>query len=251
MMLISWKRAPVLLLALLLFGCAATGRIAPPPREEAARPNPAAQIAQWQQDLARDEAGLPGTGFDRGNLLIRLARTCWLIADLSPQENRQTYLDKSKYYAYLLLKEQPGWVDGYYWSSLSLCGIAENCGAGRALRMLPEIVQRLERAAAIDPTYDQAGPHRVLGRIFCLAPAWPISVGDPAKSLEHLRLAVKIAPKNSTNQLFLGEALLQLEKKAEARQALEAVLTCTEHSVWPQGIVEDREKAANLLKKLK
>ncbi len=247
----SCKLLLVILLAFLPASCALKGPAAPAPVAKEALPDPTSQIEQWQRDLARDEASLPGAGFERGNLLIRLARTSWQLVELLPKERQQPYRDKGQHYAQLLMQEQPGWVDGYYWSSMNLCSTAENCGAGNALRMLPEIVQRLERAAAIDPTYDQAGPHRVLGRIFFLAPAWPLSVGDLGKALEHLRLAVKIAPQNSTNQLFLGEALLHLEKKAEARKALEAVLSCTEHAVWPQGVIKDRQKAENLLKKLK
>jgi tetratricopeptide (TPR) repeat protein len=221
-----------------------------PAREQETGSPKAVAISRLRQEFARAEAKLPGAGFERANLLIGLARTSYLLADLSPRETRQVYLDKASYFAELLLKEQPRWVEGYYWSSMSLCGNAEICGAARALKVLPEIVARLEQAAAIDPSYDQAGPHRVLGRIYSEAPAWPFSVGDLNKSLEHLRMAVKIAPNNSTNQLFLGETLLRLEKREEARRALEAVFSCTDHAVWPQGVEHDRRQAEKSLRQL-
>lgn len=248
------SRALVLALALaLLAGACASRRPAnpsPQPDGQTAGGPAASQVSSWQREVAHGESTLPQAGPGRDVLLAQLARTCFLVADLSPRNQRQPYLDKGRYFAELLLKEQPHRVEGYYWSSLNLCGTAEMCGAGRALNMLADIVHRLERAAAIDPSYDQAGPHRVLGRIFFLAPPWPLSVGDAHKALQHLQAAAQIAPNNSTNQLFLGETLLHLGKKEEAQRALRAVLTCTDHAVWPQGVQQDREKAENLLRKL-
>jgi len=239
---------PFLVLSL---GCGGAQPLAVPGTSEPRPPGDvAALLARWQQELAQDELRLPEAGADRPQVLSRLARTCFLLADHLPPERRAVYLDKGRHYAELLRTEAPARVEGYYWSSLSLCGTAEICGAGQALRLLPEIEERLERAAALDPAYDQGGPHRVLGRLYSEAPPWPISVGDLTKSLEHLRLAAQIAPRNSTNQLFLAETCLRLGKTREARQALRAVLSATEHAVWPPGLEKDRRKAQVLLRKL-
>ena len=75
---------------------------------------------------------------------------------------------------------------------------------------IPTIVENLELARAIDQTYDQGGPLRVLGRIRYKAPSWPLSEGDLKQSLNLLRIAAKIAPDNSTNHLYLAETLIQL-----------------------------------------
>lgn len=210
-----------------------------------------AALARWQEELSQGELKLLSGGPDRPQVLARLARTAFLLAEHLPPPRREVYLEKGRHYAELLLTEHPDRVEGYYWSSLTLCGTAKTCGAGRALKMLPEIEARLERAAALDPAYDQAGPHRVLGRLYSEAPPWPISVGDLSKSLDHLRRAVHLAPKTSTNQLFLAETCLRLGRKAEALQALSAVLSATDHPVWPQGLAEDRRKAEILLKEAK
>ncbi|MCL6620722.1 MAG: TRAP transporter TatT component family protein [Syntrophobacterales bacterium] len=207
-----------------------------------------AALARWQEELTQAELRLSAAGPDRPQVLARLARTAFLLAEHLPPPARDVYLEKGRHYAELLLTEQPERVEGYYWSSLNLCGTAKTCGAGRALRMLPEIEARLQRAATLNPAYDQAGPHRVLGRLYSEAPPWPISVGDLSKSLDHLRQAVRLAPKTSTNQLFLAETCLKLGRKAEALQALTQVLSATDHPVWPQGLTEDRRKAEILLK---
>ncbi len=235
-----------LMLLSLPLGCGGS-RLATPPVPEPATES-AGVLARWQEELTRDELTLSSAGPDRPQVLARLAKTAFLLAEHLPPPRREVYLEKGRHYSELLVTEQPERVEGYYWSSLNLCGTAKTCGAGRALRMLPEIEARLERAAALDPAYDQAGPHRVLGRLYSEAPPWPISVGDLSKSLDHLRQAVRLSPKTSTNQLFLAETCLKLGRKAEALQALQAVLTATDHPVWPRGLAEDRRKAGILLK---
>ena len=117
--------------------------------------------------------------------------------------------------------------------------------------MLPRHPKELKAALALDPAYDQAGAHRILGRIYYEAPGPPFSVGDRQKSLEHLTQAVRLAPDNSTNHLSLAETLLKLGKPEEARRELEAVLKATRHAIWPRGVADDRREAQKLLAKLK
>lgn len=244
-----WSLVSLALLCLPL-ACSGTWHLATSPAPEPGT-EPAAALARWQEELSHFELKLLTAGPDRPQVLARLARTAFLLAEHLPPPRREVYLEKGRTYAELLLTEQPERVEGYYWSSLTLCSTAKTCGAGRALRMLPEIEARLERAAALDPSYDQAGPHRVLGRLYSEAPPWPISVGDLNKSLDHLRRAVLLAPKTSTNQLFLAETCLKLGRKEEALRALEAVLAATDHPVWSRGLAEDRRQAEIILKEAK
>ena len=67
-----------------------------------------------------------------------------------------------------------------------MCGLADVGGRLQGFKLLPRIMAELKQSLALDETYDQAGAHRVLGRIYYEAPSWPISVGDSKKSLQHL-----------------------------------------------------------------
>jgi tetratricopeptide (TPR) repeat protein len=147
-----------------------------------------------------------------------------------------------------LIKEQPQRVEGHYWLALNLCGLASVTGAKNGLSLLPSIIDLLEISLILDEAYDQAGAHRVLGRIYFRAPDWPLSVGDRQKSLHHLSRAVKIAPQDSTNHLFLAEILYFLGKIKEAAAELEKVLNGTTHALGPQGLEDDRHKARDLRK---
>jgi tetratricopeptide (TPR) repeat protein len=204
-------------------------------------------MAKALQDLEKFKRDLRQNNGDRSNNLVRVAKLFATLGELAETEERLDYYEKGRDYAEMMVREHPGWADGHYWLAVNLCGVAEVGGAGRALRLLPEIVEHLERAAAIDPTYDQAGAHRILGRIYSEAPAWPLSVGDIFKSLHHLKLAVKIAPENSTNHLFLADTLMHLGKKKEAQAELDKVFKSTKHATWPLGVEQDRREARRLL----
>lgn len=188
---------------------------------------------------------------ENADTLIRLAQACWILGEFAEAGQKLDYYNKGRYYAERLIRENPSCGDGYYWKAVNLCGVAETGGAGRALRLLPEIVENMEKAAEINPAIDQGGPHRVLGRIFCEAPAWPMSVGDIEESLRHLTLAVQIAPDNSTNHLYLAETLLRLEQEKQALAELDKVFQSTQHATWPLGVEEDRQEARRMQAKIK
>jgi tetratricopeptide (TPR) repeat protein len=142
-------------------------------------------------------------------------------------------------------------VAGPYWAALNLCGLADAGGPLQGRKLLPRILEELHRGLALDETFEQAGAHRVLGRIYFEAPRWPLSVGDLEKSRRHLEAAVRLAPGNSTNHLYLAETLLKLNDKARARRELQQVLTATRHAIQPRGLEEDRREARRLLEELK
>jgi tetratricopeptide (TPR) repeat protein len=180
-------------------------------------------------------------------VLAQLCRTCYILGDLSPRKYCEGYYRKGKVYAETLIQEDPNRVEGHYWLALNLCGLAEASGYMVGRRLLPQIMSELERALALDAAYDQAGPHRVLGRIYFQAPAWPMSVGDLQQSLEHLQTAVRLGPDNCTNHLYLAQTLFRLNYRSLARQELELVLKCKQHAVRSQAVEEDHQEARRLL----
>ena len=183
-------------------------------------------------------------------LVARLTRVIFIQGNLAPKSQQERYYREGLTWSERLVKEQPDQVAGHYWKALHLCGLADVGGSVQGFKLLPRIFEELKSAVAMDATYDQAGPHRVLGRIYFEAPGWPMSVGDNKKSLEHLKAAVRLAPDNSTNHLYLAEILLRLKESAQARQELERVLTATRHATQPQGLKEDQQEARKLLAKL-
>ncbi len=95
-------------------------------------------------------------------------------------------------------------------------------GVGDKVRRYSEIL------IALDERYEDAGGHRILGRLHTLAPKVPFFTGwvDREKAVSELRKAVALGPDNWDNPLFLAEALLEHQpaKAAEAREILRRLL---------------------------
>jgi len=213
--------------------------------------SPALDMSQAARALSLFEGALATAGGPRESVLAHLGRTCFVLGQLAPKPQTMGYYGKGQAYAETLIREAPQRVEGHYWLAMNLCGQADEGGNLLGHRLLPRILEELQRAVALDETYDQAGAHRVLGRIYYEAPGWPLSVGDMQKSLQHLKAAVRLAPATSTNHLYLAQTLLRLKENPAAAQELEQVLTSTRYAVKPQDLEEDRQEARRLLAELK
>jgi tetratricopeptide (TPR) repeat protein len=239
----------LLILALAWFSGSCAVHRAAVPEAKAPEEQPECSIPLLQDELARLENELKEPGEGREQDLMRVSRLSFLLGELSPKEEKSRYFEKGQHYSEILIKEKPDGPEGHYWLAMNLCGLAEQGGARRGLKMIPEIVEELEKVIKENPAYDQAGPHRVLGRIYFECPAWPLSVGNIPQSYSHLSAAVALAPENSTNHLFLAETLFKLGKTEEARKELQMVLNGTRNSLCLKFLEEDRQTAQRLLQK--
>jgi hypothetical protein len=198
------------------------------------------------QALAMYESLLPASGPQRFSLLARLARVNFFLGDIADKGQRSLYYEQGRQQAQTILAENPQKVEGHYWLGLNLAGLAD-VNRMQGMRLLPQILAELERAAAIEPGYDQAGAYRVLGRIYYQAPGRPLSVGDVNKSLDLLTRATTLAPANSTNHLYLAETLLKLGRQDQAGQELRQVLTASQNADGPRGLAADQRRAKEIL----
>jgi tetratricopeptide (TPR) repeat protein len=209
--------------------------------------SPALSMTQAARALSLYQGLLSTAGSDRAVVLARLGRTCFVLGQLAPDSQRMAYYQKGQPYAETLISEEPNRVEGHYWLAMNLCGQADAGGKLLGRKLLPRIMEELERAVALDAAFEQAGAHRVLGRIYYEAPGWPLSVGDLKKSRQHLQAAVRLSPGTSTNHLYLAQTLLRLQEAGLARQELDQVLKSTRGAFTPQDLEEDRQEARRLL----
>jgi tetratricopeptide (TPR) repeat protein len=235
--------------ALLLFSAASLPAASPPDKiaqADALLASPDLDFSKAQQALALYEDLLQGTP----RLYARLARACFVLGDLAPVKERAGYYERGLVFSKKVLAQEPNGVEGHYWKAMNLSGLADVGTEMQGFRLLPKIMAELKKALDLDETYDQAGAHRVMGRIYFQAPGWPISVGDRKKSLQHLEAAVRLAPGNSTNHLYLAETLVSLGEKARAQEELEKTLEAKHNAISPQDLEEDHREAKRLLAKM-
>jgi tetratricopeptide (TPR) repeat protein len=225
--------------------------------QAAGEPDKMAQADAWlaspnldfpkaQQAMALYEGLLQGNPA----LLTRLARACFILGDMAPVKERGHYYEKGLDYADRLLAQEPNGVAGHYWKAMNLSGLADVGTQIQGFKLLPKIMDELKLVLALDETYDDAGAHRVIGRIYFEAPSWPISVGDKKKSLANLTTAVRLAPNHSTNHLYLAETMLAMGQTDQVREELKKVLTDGLHALTPKDLQEDRQEAQRLLKEM-
>jgi tetratricopeptide (TPR) repeat protein len=213
--------------------------------------SPTLDMSQAARALSLYQGAL-GTGeAPRAAILARLAQTCFVLGQMGGKTQSLEYYRQGQSYAETLMREEPNRVEGHYWLALNLCGQADVGGNLLGRKLLPRILEELQRSLVLDETYDQGGAHRVLGRIYYEAPGWPLSVGDMQKSLRHLKAAVRLGPGISTNHLYLAETLLRLGDNSAAAQELAQVLKSTRAAVKPQDLEDDRGEARRLLAEIK
>jgi tetratricopeptide (TPR) repeat protein len=126
----------------------------------------------------------------------------------------------------------------YFWSSThwGLWGqyrgkiAAARQGVATKIRKFAEIV------ILLDERIENAGGHRVLGRLHAEAPKIPLVTGwiSRDKAISELRRALELAPDDLLTNLFLAEALLEFrsEKRLEALDILRAIAASEPSNEW-------------------
>ena len=165
------------------------------------------------------------------------SQICFLLADRTEtdQIRRERFASEGVRWAEDYLRasnEENGNV--YYYLAVNL-GIAIKEHPAIALKNLDRLVSSLEQAVALSPDVNSAGPYRVLGMLYLMAPPWPQGIGDGDKALELLQEAVRRFPDYPKNRIFYAQALWELEgedRKQEILEHLEEALRLLNQEKW-------------------
>lgn len=139
-------------------------------------------------------------------------------------------------------------VEGHYYYAVNqgVHGLAK--GIIASLKGAEPMKQALDEAIAVDPSFDFGGPYRLRGRMYFKLPGGFVSFGDNKKSLEDLKKAVSLSPKNKLNLVYLAETQIKVESKEEAAKTLEiakatpATAGVDEEAAYQKALVEVEEK---------
>jgi len=176
---------------------------------------------QLDRSLAAIEAARNAHQSAAYELDWRVARGASLLGRaLSDAEQRRGLMRQALEAGRRATSAAPDRVEGHYFLAVALAFDAED---RQELERIAPLAEQAARAVAIDASYDEAGPLRLLGKVYLEAPEWPTSIGDKEKAVELLSRAVELAP-TALNQYFLGEALYHDEQLGEAQQALRSAM---------------------------
>ncbi|HEX7252756.1 MAG TPA: hypothetical protein VF376_07750 [Thermoanaerobaculia bacterium] len=130
----------------------------------------------------------------------------------------------------------------YFWSAVAwgqwalLAGKLESAKTGVA----DKIRAYSTSVIGIDPTFEEGGGYRILGRLHDQAPWIPFLTGWVSRdeAIKYLRLAVATNGDNFVNRLFLAEALVS-GSSAEAKEAVGILERLLADGPSPTHLVED------------
>jgi len=113
-------------------------------------------------------------------------------------------------------------------------------GVATKIRKFAEIV------ILLDERIENAGGHRVLGRLNAEAPKIPLVTGwiSRDRAISELRRALEIAPQDLLTNLFLAEALLEFRPQKE-QEALDILHAIVESDPDPKWLVEETKTIAD------
>lgn len=110
----------------------------------------------------------------------------------------------------------PNGVEGWYYYGISVGTYADGVSIVTALKegLKGKTQKGFETAYAKNKMYDDGGPILALGRFWMVLP-WPMK--DDKKSEQYLREYLKLFPNKPEAQVYIGELLIDMKKKDEAK----------------------------------
>jgi len=124
----------------------------------------------------------------------------------------------------------PGRPEGHYWLGVDYGVYGQAKGVLSGLSLVGSIKDEMNKELAIDPSYDDGGPDRALGRMYYELPG--IFGSGKQKSLEQLLKSERMGPCVGLTRIYLADTYLALKDVAKARQDLEFVID-TEPGLQP------------------
>jgi tetratricopeptide (TPR) repeat protein len=152
----------------------------------------------------------------------KLSMARYWLGNHVPESERKKQYEMGIEAARIAIGLEPNKVEGHFWMSANTGMMAESFGIINGLKYRKPVRDEAEKAVKIDAAYRQGSAYRILGRWYFKVPG--LFGGNKDKSLEYLQKALAFNPNSTISNYFLGETLLDMGKKAEAKTALQKVL---------------------------
>jgi tetratricopeptide (TPR) repeat protein len=218
--------APWVGIALALAACMAPGRAGTPqglPAVLEGRRLLDATEGPGNLDRAIQQLEAVPSGRDSAEVQVLLAEAYYDRGhDLDDRDQAEMTLDTAIAHADRALALAPSHVPARYWRAMAMLVKAGKLRGAESFGLVRTAVRDLEVVAAADPSLDDAGADRAMGKVFLDSPWW--FMGDTDKAIEHLEAARKRAPESLLNRRFLAEAYAEDGREADALRELDGIL---------------------------
>ena len=203
-------------------------------------------LAKAKEALARYQDALL-KGEDAYGVYWRMARIEYWIGDHTADNNeKKRILEQGVYHAKKAVQLGPEKAEGYYWLGVDNGVYGEAKGVLNSLFLVKPIKEEMNKVLAIDPTFDDGGADRVLGRLYYELPG--LFGGSNKKSLEHLLKSRDMGPRVGLTRIYLADTYLALGNVQKAREELEFVIAMEPDPKLIPETAEEKEMARTRLK---
>ncbi|MNF26578.1 Tetratricopeptide repeat protein [compost metagenome] len=141
-----------------------------------------------------------------------------------PAAQREAAFAKLAGEAEQALAREPEAAELLIWDGIIRSTWAGAKGGLGALGLAKQAKARFEQALALDPQALNGSAYTSLASLYYQVPGWPIGFGDDDKAAELFRQALAINPQGIDPNYFYAGFLIDQERYAEARSALEKAL---------------------------
>jgi tetratricopeptide (TPR) repeat protein len=179
----------------------------------------------------------------------KLARACYWLGTQGPDAERRPALDRGVKAGQQAADLQPNKPEGHFWMAANMGALAQSYGLTQGIKYRGRIKDALERVLAMEPAWQQGSADRALGWWYHMVPT--LFGGSEQKAEDHLRKALTYNTQSTATLYFLGEVLLERNKKAEAKSVLQMVLTAPNDPDWTPEDLDFKKKATETLSKVR
>lgn len=116
----------------------------------------------------------------------------------------------------------PKSLPGHFWLGVAYGVYGKAKGIMKSLALLNPIKEEMAFVLNVDESYEDGGPHRVLGRLLHQIPG--IVGGSKSEAVKHLAQAVKLGSQRWLNHIYLAQVYIDQDKKTEAKALLQQVI---------------------------
>jgi tetratricopeptide (TPR) repeat protein len=170
---------------------------------------------------SRQEFLLNQSPENSSNPYCELAHINYRLAKLNAEKQNE-FLNQCIEYGKKAIQSSQNPGTGYFLKGLCLGKLGEARGLFASLNIIGPFKEDMKAAIKHNPTVDDGGPHRALGRLYYKLPG--LMGGNTEKSILHLEQAVRYGPQYWENYFFLAQSYYKDGRYPKAKQALEKAI---------------------------
>jgi tetratricopeptide (TPR) repeat protein len=197
--------------------------------------------ALWEARLARDQNDFEAAW--------KVARACYWLGGHVPADERRTQYERGIEAAKRAATIHADRAEGHFWMAANMGAMAESFGLRAGIKYRSPVKKALETVLMVNPGFQQGSADRALGRWYLKVPR--LFGGSKDKSIEHLQRSLTYDANSSASHYFLAETYLEMDRDDEARLEAQKVLAAPLNPDWTPEDQEFKQKAKELLARLR